>query len=435
MHFLRRHDFTILLSTYFFLLPVGKTLWYPLFIMALIGAVLFFNEYRSGKLSPGTHWLLGLGACIWLPALLSTPDSIDLGRSMMFVGTYPLFFLVGYFLYRRLKEGASTTPFLLILIPIVLFWGALAIWQYIDPNNPFGRGGYGGYQNQGIFTRDNPFVDGGLMMGVILGSLFAFVTLSLWDRGYFLVALLMGVFIASLCWISGTRSSWVSIIITLACLPILAAYRGFRPTAKTIGIIGIIGVLLSGSGYWLTQQPNLSTRLNQTLIILESPSLDNLNKALSGRIELWSDAIAIGKANPWVGVGVNNYRFATALLEEPAGKRWITDVTDADSPHKLQGASHTHQIAMETFSGAGWIGVTGLILFYLLLCRLSIDIFKKGTLIAAACVLAFWAYFWPINTHNNFHGGWVSGWFWVWLGLTVGSYYSSPRPSSKTNTD
>jgi hypothetical protein len=49
MHALRKHDFTILLTLYFFLLPIGKTLWYPLFIMACIGSVLFYREWRSGS--------------------------------------------------------------------------------------------------------------------------------------------------------------------------------------------------------------------------------------------------------------------------------------------------------------------------------------------------------------------------------------------------
>jgi hypothetical protein len=80
---------------------------------------------------------------------------------------------------------------------------------------------------------------------------------------------------------------------------------------------------------------------------------------------------------------------------------------------------------METFSGAGWAGIVGLVLFYGLLTRFTLMTFKQGSLLAVGAVLAFWAYFWPINTHNNFHDGWVSAWFWVWLGLAVGAYYAS----------
>lgn len=427
MRFLRKHDFTLLLCLYFFLLPIGKTLWYPLFIMAIIGGVMFFKEVRTASLEQGTKWLLGLGACIWIPAVLSTPGSIDVGRSMVFVGTYPLFFLAGYFLYKRLKQGVSIAPALYIISSIALLWGVLAVWQFIDPTNPFGPAS-GGTHNQGMHTPNNPYYDGGLMMGVILGSLFAFVSLGLWARGQIALALIAGLFIAGLCWISGTRSSWVSILTTLLALPVMAWIRGYRPTAKDVAGVSTLALVIILVGDWIIQQPGQSERLDRTLIAFQNPSYDGINEALSFRLDIWSDAIAVGNENPWFGAGVNNFRFAAPLVESPAGSLWITEVTDPDSPHQLQGAAHTHQVIMETFSGAGWVGLAGLLLFYIMLARLTFQIFRHTNLIAAAAVLAFWAYFWPITTHNNFHGGWVNAWFWVWLGLTLGAYYAPSQP-------
>jgi len=429
MRFLRKHDFTLLLCLYFFLLPIGKTLWYPLFIMAIIGGAMFFKEVRTASLEQGTKWILGLGACIWIPAVLSTPGSIDVGRSMVFVGTYPLFFLAGYFLYKRLKQGVSIVPSLYIISSIALLWGTLAVWQYLDPTNPFGPGGS---HNQGMHTPNNTYYDGGLMMGVIMGSLFAFISISLWARGHFVIALAAGLFIVGLCWISGTRSSWVSVITTILALPVVSWVRGYRPSGKAyIGILSLIAVVIF-AGSWIIKQPGLSSKLNQTLVVFQNPSLESLDQALSGRLDIWIDAVAIGNENPWFGAGVNNYRYAAPLVESPAGVRWISEIDDPDSPHKLQGAAHTHQVVMETLSGAGWIGVAGLVLFYIMLTRLTLNIFAHPTLLATAMVLAFWAYFWPVNTHNNFHGGWVNAWFWVWLGLAIGSYSSSPKPSKET---
>lgn len=432
MHFLRKHDFTILLCLYFFLLPIGKTLWYPLLVMAITGGVVFVKEWRTGALASGTKWLIGLGACIWIPALFSTPTSIDVGRSLVFVGAYPLFFLAAYFLYHRLKTGVNPWHAIYIIIGIVIFWGVLAIWQYSDPSNPFGPGGT---HNQGLHTRDNPFVDGGLMMGVILGSLFSFLMFALLERGYPLAALALALFIAGLCWISGTRSSWVSLLFTLCALPVLAIVRGFKLTPQriAIGLVMLAGVAAAGG--WLYQKPGLNAKLNQTLIFFQNPTLETLDQTLSGRIDIWIDAIAIGNENPLVGAGVNNYRFAAPLVESPAGTRWISEVNDPESPHKLQGAAHTHQVMMETFSGAGWSGLIGLLLFYGLLTRFTLMTFKQGSLLAVGAVLAFWAYFWPINTHNNFHGGWVSAWFWVWLGLAVGAYYASRGQVNKTKSE
>jgi O-antigen ligase len=275
-----------------------------------------------------------------------------------------------------------------------------------------------------MHTPNNPYYDGGLMMGVIMGSLFAFISIGLWARGHFVIALLAGLFIVGLCWISGTRSSWVSVITTLLALPIVAWVRGYRTSGRAY--LGIFGVIALGmfAGSWIIKQPGLSSKLNQTLVVFQNPSLQTLDQALSGRLDIWIDAVAIGNENPGFGAGVNNYRYAAPLVDSPAGVRWISEIDDPDSPHKLQGAAHTHQVVMETLSGAGWVGVAGLVLFYIMLTRLTLNIFAQPTLLATATVLAFWAYFWPINTHNNFHGGWVNAWFWVWLGLTIGTYYA-----------
>lgn len=432
MNFIRKYDFTILLCLYFFLLPISKTLWYPLLVMAIVGGVLLVRDLRNTGLQAGTKWLLGLGGCIWAPALLSIPGSIDIGRSLVFVGTYPLFFLASYFLYARLKQGVSITPALTGITLIVLMWGVLAIWQYLDPSNPFGPGGT---HNQGMHTPNNPYYDGGLMMGVILGSLFAFVSISLWAKGHYVSAIAAGLFIAGLCWISGTRSSWISVLTTLLALPVLAWVRGYKPNRRDLSVMSALFVIVLLAGGWITKQSGLGDRLEKTLIAFQNPSYDSVNEALSLRLDIWTDALAVGNENPWFGAGVNNYRFAAPMLESPAGTLWITEVTDPDSPHKLQGAAHTHQVIMETLAGSGWVGVAGLLLFYILLTRLTLSIFRQPNLVAAASVLAFWAYFWPINTHNNFYGGWVNAWFWVWLGLTLGAYYApSHRQSPKVSS-
>jgi hypothetical protein len=200
--------------------------------MAIIGAVLFFRELKVGKgIEAGTRWLIFAGLCVWIPAVISFIGTIDFERTMVFVGTYPLFSLAGYFLYKRLSNGYNLIPSVIVISLIVVFWGTLAIWQYIDPHNPFGPGGS---HNQGLHTRDNPFVDGGLMMGVILGSLFGFLTLSLWSQGWYKSSIVLGVFIIFLCFISGTRSSWLSILVTLGVFALIPFFRGYRFNQKSI---------------------------------------------------------------------------------------------------------------------------------------------------------------------------------------------------------
>ena len=111
--FIKKNDLLILLVMYFFLLPIGKTLWYPLLTMAIAGGVAFVREIRATqRLQTGTRWLLAGGACVYLPALASTINTVDIGRTSVFLVSYPLFFLSGYFIYNRLCNGAKIGPIL-----------------------------------------------------------------------------------------------------------------------------------------------------------------------------------------------------------------------------------------------------------------------------------------------------------------------------------
>ncbi|NRP28745.1 MULTISPECIES: O-antigen ligase family protein [unclassified Marinobacterium] len=422
LSFLKKNDLTILLSLYFFMMPIGKTLWYPLLVMAIIGAVLFVRELKVGQgIEAGTRWLIFAGLCVWVPAVISFMGTIDFERTMVFVGTYPLFFLAGYFLYKRLSNGYNLIPSVIVISLIVVFWGALAIWQYIDPQNPFGPGGS---HNQGLHTRDNPFVDGGLMMGVILGSLFGFLTLSLWSQGWYKSSIVLGVFIIFLCFISGTRSSWLSILVTLGIFALIPLFRGYRFNQKSIlgSVLLISAVVFSGS--YLYTLPGLSTKFDQTFSFRKNPNMETLDRSLSGRINIWSDAVKLGAEYPLTGTGVNNFRYAHPLVAEP-GNYWIHDfLKESNGKHPLKGATHTHQMILEAWSGAGVWGVLGLVVLFVFLIRTTFKTMSTGSLLALGGLTAFWAGFFPFNTHNNFYGGWMNAWFWVWLGISAGLIFS-----------
>ena len=415
---IRKNDFTILITLYFFLLPIGKTLWYPLLIMALIGAVIFFKEFQSNEgLHHGTKWMITGGAFVFIPATISIIDSVDLSRTLLFLASYPLFFLAGFFVYKRVSQLSSIYPAVVNICLIVLLWGGMAIWQYLDPNNPFGPGGS---HNQGIHTRDNPFVDGGLMMGVILGSLLAFLCFAIWQRGFYFSSILFGLFITVLIFISGTRSAWLSTIVTIATLPIIAIIRGYLPNKNGWAIIGAVGLLVTLTGHQLYQLPGLNQKINQTLIFFKNPTEDTLEETLSGRVEIWKDAVHLGIQYPLFGTGVNNFRFAQPLVADPENSNWVKDYSDRSDVHPLKGAAHTHQIFLEAFSGAGIPGLLGLIGFFIFLSKQSIRVVKGGSIITLGAIVALWAGFFPLNTHNNFYGGWMNAWFWVWMGLVAG---------------
>jgi len=235
----------------------------------------------------------------------------------------------------------------------------------------------------------------------------------------------LGLFIFCLVLISGTRSAWVSVIFSMMCLPVMLWLRGWRPTRfQTTGLVSVLVILGLGLNQ-AAKLPGISAKVDQTLSVLTNPTREGLDQALSLRLGIWEDAVAVGASSPVIGTGVNNFRFAQPLLPNPS---MVWSNSTNPEKHALQGPSHTHQIFLEAWSGAGAAGVMGLIILFSAVTVTSLKSFKAGNLAAIAALLAFWAGFLPLNTHNNFYGGWLTAWFWIWIGLSAGFVYRNGLP-------
>ena len=412
-----------LILSYFFLLPVSKAMWLPLLIMAVWGALGFISELKNKDVLSGTRWLMTAASFIYLPALVSLFGSIDAERTGKFLVGFPLLFLAAYFIFRGVRSIRSEKSLIVGLAVIVLFWGITVLWQILDPSNPFGPSH--GARYQGIHTPDNPLFDGSLMLGAILGGLLPFIVLSLYEFGMRRRAWAMGSLIIVLILLSGTRSAWISSIFCFCSFVFLSFYR--KSQKKRVLVTRLVGIVVSVAliGVAGLQVGGLKDRINKTLIAFDGGSKEAIDEALSWRITIWEDAIALGNERPFTGYGVNNYRYAVPMLDSPKSARFLSE----DKSGRPKGASHTHQIVLETLAGAGWIGVLGLFGFYLFLLRTTLRAFSTASLSCVGALLAIWASFLPLNTHNNFYGGWMIAWFWVWMGIAAGLLFRKVEPA------
>ena len=403
-----------LVLSYFFLLPVSKSMWLPLLIAAIWGAVGLFYELKNKKLLSGTRWLLIAASFIYLPALVSLFGSIDIARTGRYLVGFPLLFLAAYFIFRGVSSMRSDKNLIFGLSAVVVFWAITVFWQMFDPANPFGPDHAGRYQ--GIHTANNPLFDGSLMLGVILGGILPFGVLALYEIGMRRRAWAMGGLIIVLILLSGTRSAWISSIFCACSFVFLSFYR--KSQRKRVLVTRLVGIVVSVALIGLAglQVDGLKDRIDKTLIAFDGGSKEAIDEALSWRITIWEDAIALGNERPLTGYGVNNYRYAVPMLDSPKSIRFLSE----DKSGRPKGASHTHQIVLETLAGAGWIGVLGLFGFYLFLLRTTLRAFSTASLSCVGALLAIWASFLPLNTHNNFYGGWMIAWFWVWMGIAAG---------------
>ena len=405
------NDSWILVALYFFSLPIGKTLWLPLIVMSLTGIYLFCKGLYERSLIDGSRNLLMVAACFFIPALMSLPDSLVQSRTLNYLSTYPLFIGVGYFLMFRVKAGFRLDKFLHALAFISFIWASSSYWQFFLPNdNPFPPASGGRYQ--GVFS-------GYWVLGYVLAAVIPFVSFGFWHQGKRPLSIFLTVFLVGACLISGNRASWLSLLFMFSALPFITMLCGYRLRLKQLGLTAFVLIAIAMFSSSFIEGTSVKNRIDYTLGFFKNPSFESFDRSSGGRGEIWSTAIVIGNQNPINGIGVDNFRYAYPYYA-PVDSPFRFPNSDRSSQHKYTGAMYPHQLVLQQFAGAGWPGLIGVGLFYLLLIQLSWLVLKSRNIIGIGAVLAVWMGFLPFNTHLNFHGGWLTANFWVWVGLMFG---------------
>lgn len=408
------HDFTVLIGLYFFSLPIGKSSTLPLLAMSITGIVFFVRDLRCRKFPENSHLLLLVAACFFIPALFSLPDSIVISRTLEYLALYPLFVMVGYFILTRLKQGIKLLPLIHVMSLISVFWSACALWQFLLPqSSPFSPPVGGRYQ--GVFGQQD------MNLGYALAPIIPFLVWGYWHHKRHFLSFLIGGFVILACLISGNRASWISVVAMLLALPIIALYLGYRPRLKSVASFCATCFILVIVGINLVSGTALGNRIDTTFSFFKEPSFQTFESSSAGRGEIWLTAVKIGMDNPWNGTGVRNFRYAHPYYA-PENTSWRYPNSDQQSPHKYTGAMYPHQLVLQQFAGAGFLGLVGLVIFYLLLSYLSWQAVKSKNILAIGASLAVWMGFFPFNTHLNFHGSWLTANFWVWCGMLFGVF-------------
>ena len=419
----RANDLWILLSLYFFSLPIGKTLWLPLLVMSFTGIFMMIQNQKRSEHPKVLKTLVIVAAAFYLPALISLPDSLVHSRTLEYLVTFPLFVAVGYFLTVRIARHGFPKLLVKTLTAIALLWSLATFIQFFLPSmSPFPDPVGGRYQ--GIFGRKD------MILGYVLAPMIPLLVALYWQRGKRVFSMALLVTLVATCFLSGNRASWVSVLVMLGAGILLLwrisrslNWRQLLPISAVALIALVLGVqAISGS--------SVESRLRYTLEFFQNPSLESFDRSSAGRGELWATAVKIGLANPWNGTGVGNFRYAYSYYA-PEDTHWKYPNPDESSPHRYTGAMYTHQLVLQQFANTGFPGLLGIFVFYFLLSAITFRSLQQSNLIVGALALSVWMGFFPINTHLNISGGWLTASLWIWLGLLFGAIERSHRVSEK----
>ena len=178
--------------------------------------------------------------------------------------------------------------------------------------------------------------------------------------------------------------------------------RAHREKATSLILIALC-ILITTATVSYKYFDMVSKRVDETLQLF-SGDMQQIDDALSYRLPIWNGAWEMIKRHPVNGVGTRNYRDA------------YMDHVEQDDYYAEIGVvpSHPHQYLLEIASETGLIGITGLLLFYLLLIRQwksASPLQQNISFPVAVSMLALW---FPVNTHLAFYSSAAGQIVW-WL--------------------
>ncbi|MCW8905840.1 MAG: O-antigen ligase family protein [Sedimenticola sp.] len=386
------------------LLPIGRSAELPIAIMALWGIWRAATGFASLAALPQARHFTLLFLLIWLPIVLSYPDSANAGQTLRVAVSYLRFYFAGLFIITALVHTPIPALTSRTISWFVLFLLFDALVQSSFGSDIFGFPYAYGRVN-GLFGED-------LKLGIVL-SLLSPYALFLSSRRSLATGVVVWCLLLLIVLLTGSRASWIMLAVSTA------GYLYFQLKDKgkkalpyvlliaTLFPAGSLGIYL-GSDY-------AKQRIDTTMLIFEGDRT-SVDYALSTRLPIWEAAIKMLERHPLNGIGARSFRDA------------YFDYVDSDDKYHEIGITptHTHQILLEVGAETGLIGLAFLLAFYFVIFR---NLFRNraNNLSSAPFAISLLVAIFPINTHLAIYSS-----FWgMILWLLIAFYCATMGPEQK----
>ncbi len=327
------------------LLPVGRTVEVPMFLLAIAGLVLFLRQPARTVQSPPARTLIFLFACVWLPMLAAQLDAatIDTLRTNL---VFPRFLLMGLCMILVLAQAPERIERLTLLLGVVLaFWAVDGLIQGVWGRNLWGDPLIHG-QVTGVF---HPKQNIGQILAVLFPVFLYWVTVEAGRRPWLwaFIPVYMAVIL-----LSGKRSAWIMLAVALAVLGGAALMRLPRRRRWTVAA-GMLALVLAG-GLALGQHSGFKAKVEVTAGLF-SGDPEQTDRATSHRLTIWRVGQDIFRDH-WInGIGPRGFR-AVYPHYAPADDRFVL-------ANPLSGPAHPHLVCLAwsalPFCGSGCCAPSG----------------------------------------------------------------------------
>ena len=410
----KTHFPVALIFSCFVLFPFSRSVELPVLIMTVYGITISYRQRGNLLQMPAFRLFSLLALCVWIPMLLSYPDTYSIKKSGGTVLVFFRLYFAGLFVIWTLQDRQRLTLLVKLLAGLAAFWVGDALFQAIMGHDVLGYARIPSRLN-GVFGETD------WSLGVALPVLVPFLLLALQHKPW----LMAGAFVAStfVALLAGSRGGWVSYAVVCSVIVVSEIRRHHLPRWQVV-VAGTIVLVMGTVGVLNNRE---SVRLDQTLLLFSGDET-MIDRALSSRWTLWKTAARMIEAHPINGVGVRAFRFAYPAYAEPGDLM----VNPDKKTGQITGAAYAHQIVLEVLSETGVVGLIGLLIFYAALLRAWWRAETDAKKMAFPFALAALAWLFPLNTHTAFYSSQWSQLIWLLLALYCASLLnrlpSTPSP-------
>ncbi len=314
----------------------------PSLLLALMGLWLVVARRQTLIDNPALRrwgWVFGL---LWIPMVLTTPNSLEWQRSSSIAGVMLAYFLAGIALMQVLRADADRRWLVKWIAIVLLVWVADGLIQY-----GFGRDLLG-------IPRDPEGRVMGFFEGDLRLSLFLAVLLPLLLHQILKTRLLwvFAVFVATsiVVVLGGSRGALLMLVIAA-----VGVYWRFSLRYKIV----LSAVLLLTMAASISLSPVMQERMTR-FDMTSGVNFKTIDTLLSGRLTIWETALNMLKDRPLTGVGVGGFADAYDHYS-----------TRPDDPFRkgggyTGGVYHAHQLYISIAAETGLIGLAGIVVIYVL---------------------------------------------------------------------
>ena len=393
-----------LIFSCFVLFPFSRSVELPVLIMTVWGMTIAFQQRSSLMQMSAVRLYSLLALCIWIPMLLSFPDTYSVRKTGGTILVFFRLYFTGLFVIWALQDQPRIKLLVKLLAGLAAFWIGDALFQAVAGRDLLGFA-YVPQRLNGVFGETD------WTLGIALPILVPFLLLALRSKPLLMIA----AFIASAIVIimAGSRGGLIGYGLVCGLILLYEARQRTIPLWK----VGMVSVIVASLGLAAVfQHQDVRARLDQTLLLFSGDET-LIDRALSNRLTLWKTAARMIEAHPINGVGVRAFRYAYPEYAQPGDLM----VNPDKQTGQITGAAYAHQIVLEVLSEAGIIGLIGLLIFYAALIRAWLRAETHAKKIALPFALAALAWLFPINTHTAFYSSQWSQLVWLLLALYCAS--------------